>query len=112
MHRSGGVGQIPPSLPSRGAWIEIIIRSSCGEGTDESLPSRGAWIEIIFVATALATIASLPSRGAWIEIRKPWTLFLEKMSLPSRGAWIEISRSLWPPALPRGRSPHGERGLK
>ena len=34
-----------------------------------SLPSRGAWIEMITVGNAdIGYIASLPSRGAWIEI--------------------------------------------
>ena len=36
---------VPRSLPSRGAWIEIrpaIRLDGCGA----SLPSRGAWIEI------------------------------------------------------------------
>ena len=34
-----------------------------------SLPSRGAWIEIIpLAAAAPVLITSLPSRGAWIEI--------------------------------------------
>ena len=35
-----------------------------------SLPSRGAWIEIIIHYGHIRTLlASLPSRGAWIEIR-------------------------------------------
>ena len=34
-----------------------------------SLPSRGAWIEILRFAVILAQIGSLPSRGAWIEIQ-------------------------------------------
>ena len=34
-----------PSLPSRGAWIEIIYWKWTGVGA-KSLPSRGAWIEI------------------------------------------------------------------
>ena len=33
-------------------------------------------------------------------------------SLPSRGAWIEICDLLPLPKAGRGRSPHGERGLK
>ena len=35
------------SLPSRGAWIEILAEYQAGRGAlRESLPSRGAWIEI------------------------------------------------------------------
>ena len=33
-----------------------------------SLPSRGAWIEIIFQMNNPDLLLSLPSRGAWIEI--------------------------------------------
>ena len=38
------------SLPTRGAWIEMIIllMSSAISGT--SLPTRGAWIEIVEIA--------------------------------------------------------------
>ena len=34
------------SLPSRGAWIEILKLAADGSTTAGSLPSRGAWIEI------------------------------------------------------------------
>ena len=33
-----------------------------------SLPSRGAWIEIISQPVSVKSLRSLPSRGAWIEI--------------------------------------------
>ena len=33
-----------------------------------SLPSRGAWIEIGRLHDVLNQVASLPSRGAWIEM--------------------------------------------
>ena len=33
-----------------------------------SLPSRGAWIEILSVTGGGHLLKSLPSRGAWIEI--------------------------------------------
>jgi len=36
--------------------------------TLESLPSRGAWIEIISLMILFTNHSSLPSRGAWIEI--------------------------------------------
>ena len=123
------------SLPSRGAWIEII-----GAGQDHpalgSLPSRGAWIEIIHYRHNLTPSKSLPSRGAWIEIVDPRSKkqigayrrsprgerglkFLRKTlcqmlpeSLPSRGAWIEIQIADCCCTTQRGRSPRGERGLK
>ena len=60
-----------------------------------SLPSRGAWIEIVlFPVPVWLLCPSLPSRGAWIEIptkREADTIAAE--SLPSRGAWIEIPTS-------------------
>ena len=34
------------------------------------------------------------------------------MSLPARGAWIEIAKLIHRLQMGRGRSPHGERGLK
>ena len=35
----------------------------------ESLPSRGAWIEMLLAPASSAwAVTSLPSRGAWIEI--------------------------------------------
>ena len=41
--------------------VEVILR--------QSLPSRGAWIEIIKKRnTAVQRVWSLPSRGAWIEM--------------------------------------------
>ena len=33
-----------------------------------SLPSRGAWIEMLTPPTLAFVVQSLPSRGAWIEI--------------------------------------------
>ena len=33
-----------------------------------SLPSRGAWIEIVVLLLLVREVKSLPSRGAWIEI--------------------------------------------
>ena len=33
-----------------------------------SLPSRGAWIEMLDMAWSMDAVLSLPSRGAWIEI--------------------------------------------
>ena len=36
--------------------------------TGESLPSRGAWIEILWLCGEDRPGRSLPSRGAWIEI--------------------------------------------
>ena len=43
-----GVGSVElvTSLPSRGAWIEIVLGRRLDMPEALSLPSRGAWIEI------------------------------------------------------------------
>ena len=33
-----------------------------------SLPARGAWVEIILSLKVIVTPPSLPARGAWVEI--------------------------------------------
>ena len=104
--------EVTPSLPSRGAWIEMGRCHACGV-RNESLPSRGAWIEICssrrprwmdWVAPLAGSVdrnktcfcmvgrgaGSLPSRGAWIEIGPAVPPGGDRESLPSRGAWIEI----------------------
>ena len=100
------------SLPSRGAWIEIIRRSRSHRPASVaplagsvdrnrllspilkvpagSLPSRGAWIEMLHCQAACSPRASLPSRGAWIEINSLSRFQPTTTSLPSRGAWIEM----------------------
>ena len=60
-----------------------------------SLPSRGAWIEILKTGDDVRIGLSLPSRGAWIEIIKLFISDFERRSLPSRGAWIEIGPLEW-----------------
>ena len=41
-----GVAELRRSLPTRGAWIEIMVPGST-EFHRSSLPTRGAWIEIV-----------------------------------------------------------------
>ena len=62
-----------------------------------SLPSRGAWIEMVYLVPPRASASrSLPSRGAWIEIYQGRKHQRQQPSLPSRGAWIEIvEHNLW-----------------
>ena len=40
------MGPSMPSLPARGAWIEMS-RTSASIFSPKSLPARGAWIEIM-----------------------------------------------------------------
>ena len=35
------------SLPTRGAWIEIIASFRINHAAVQSLPTRGAWIEML-----------------------------------------------------------------
>ena len=103
--------QVCSSLPSRGAWIEMV-QNRVDQSLLVSLPSRGAWIEILPITNTARVLKSLPSRGAWIEITsKTWQQHTQ-LSLPSRGAWIEIGTQQKEIAQVTCRSPHGERGLK
>ena len=77
-----------------------------------SLPSRGAWIEILLSRLINQAIQSLPSRGAWIEISIYKIISNNNKSLPSRGAWIEIMNNRCQLQNLPSRSLHGERGLK
>ena len=61
------VRALGPSLPARGAWIEIFLDSDVADGLG-SLPARGAWIEINTHQVHPTATPSLPARGAWIEI--------------------------------------------
>ena len=75
-----------------------------------SLPSRGAWIEILAAAVPVISPLSLPSRGAWIEIPYYVSESMLEESLPSRGAWIEICGGRQRRQNGSRRSPRGERG--
>ena len=74
------------SLPSRGAWIEMLLRVADVSGI-ESLPSRGAWIEMIYPYYYKdSTLVSLPSRGAWIEIVATLTCVAAAVVAPLTGS--------------------------
>ena len=68
-----GVGKIAngisASLPSVGAWVEIIMAIQ-PTGRKKSLPSVGAWVEITMAQNYATNVRSLPSVGAWVEIKK------------------------------------------
>ena len=78
-----------PSLPVRGAWIEIAgrWRALLAAG---SLPVRGAWIEIAGRSTAPKATCRSPcgERGLKFQVSD----FVQRgiKSLPVRGAWIEM----------------------
>ena len=102
-----------PSLPVRGAWIEMLsvvvlmlgrmCRSPCGERglkyaqRHQAHPS--AWrrspcgergLKYPPLCYHFSRRKSLPVRGAWIEIGKAARLAHQPSSLPVRGAWIEM----------------------
>ena len=74
-----------PSLPSRGAWIEMEEEEKHAKAK-KSLPSRGAWIEIRLKPARRHRPTSLPSRGAWIEICMDLTLAKVEQVAPLTGS--------------------------
>ena len=102
-----------PSLPTRGAWIEIspVLYASCAPVG--SLPTRGAWIEIRLTMPTLSLACCRSPHGErglkYVEFVKQ---IVHVRSLPTRGAWIEIVGNGTKATGLTGRSPHGERGLK
>ena len=78
-----------------------------------SLPVRGAWIEI---ETDFAPPQSSRRRSPCGERGLKWTNAIKRLnytkSLPVRGAWIEIAGAKGTHRYREGRSPCGERGLK
>ena len=85
-------GKPIPSLPVRGAWIEIstalMVRARC-----KSLPVRGAWIEICrtFLSSAVVCCRS-PCGERGLKFAGLFYRPRSSASLPVRGAWIEIQR--------------------
>ena len=71
-----------------------------------SLPTRGAWIEILGVESANGLVAGRSphgERGLKSACRK--YKIVKDLSLPTRGAWIEISVLIcW--AISRRVAPH------
>ena len=108
-----GVGDIlTGSLPSRGAWVEMMHArsSSCSARGRSPRGERG--LKCGRRARSRRSCPSLPSRGARVEIqvvlRRPDAI----QSLPSRGARVEMSYIRYTRPPPSCRSPRGERGLK
>ena len=101
-----------PSLPARGAWIEIGFADLGGILLKSRSPHGERGLKFGTTFALAHGQPSLPARGAWIEIvgeEHPETV---DRSLPPRGAWIEIVIEWIGTVLKASRSPHGERGLK
>ena len=78
------------SLPTgeRGLKFESVVELADGFPI---APYRGAWIEILIKSTSSRVIVVAPYRGAWIEMVNLSFLFISHVVAPYRGAWIEIS---------------------
>ena len=58
------------SLPSRGAWIEIVSELTGEQKETRRSPHGERGLKLGLVKLLLGDTSSLPSRGAWIEICK------------------------------------------
>ena len=56
------------SLPSRGAWIEILSGSRTMRAHSRRSPHGERGLKCTYTAPPRAGVPSLPSRGAWIEM--------------------------------------------
>ena len=56
------------SLPSRGAWIEMIEGLTFVDGMYSRSPRGGRGLKSLDQRLVIYGMLSLPSRGAWIEI--------------------------------------------
>ena len=90
-------------------WVAIATISD----SVVSLPSQGAWIEIIADTPFLSTSFSRSlHRERGLKFFQLLIGSITIPSLPSQGAWIEIVDYYHPPPTPPCRSLHRERGLK
>ena len=104
--------EIKMSLPSRGAWIEIVAQAlDCLGDCRRSLHGeRGLKLYELHKHKSYQRRSLHGERGLksyLCKIKRPL-----RSSLPSRGAWIEILYTQLCNAKQNRRSLHGERGLK
>ena len=99
-----------PSLPSRGAWIEMLQRTPVKLNRPVA-PLAGS-VDRNFEGRGITgkSLESLPSRGAWIEI-----LFFRLLGgfspvAPLAGSVDRNNDGLYQYPTPDRRSPRGERG--
>ena len=104
--------QIKTSLPSQGAWIEMVVEKFTRYSW-WSLPSQGAWIEMVFRLGLKKLQKVAPFTGSVDWNRCIWIKNLTLIVAPFTGSvdWngIDIDRDNLKPG---GRSLHRERGLK
>ena len=107
-----------PSLPVRGAWVEIKS-SKRGQNDGRSLPVRGAWVEIgkaslqwtgynrrspcgerglkfiVWEVKPMANRRRSPCGERGLKYRFTHHVIRRTQSLPVRGAWVEIEAHQW-----------------
>ena len=97
------------SLPSRGAWIEIL-----DDAVDAvymmSLPSRGAWIEISSSGRSWSSSSVAPLAGS-VDRNQQYNGFVVLTVVAPLAGSVDRNSALTVSVLTRlCRSPHGERG--
>ena len=98
------VAPLTGSVDRNVSWCHLPCTSPA------SLPSRGAWIEMLKGDQPWIICTSLPSRGAWIEMECNHYCGHGIEVAPLTGS-VDRNAPLAPPMQPRHRrSPHGERG--
>ena len=78
-----------PSLPVRGAWVEIICRM-LERILSASLPVQGAWVEISRMQAHHRPACRSPCRERGLKCRIYPLPVCVKSSLPVQGAWVEM----------------------
>ena len=127
--------RLPRSLPSRGAWVEIMPARACKSFTASRSPRGERGLKYLIwrrqppvhvrrsprgerglkchsTTCSDGSLQSLPSRGARVEIDREAMPHDGSESLPSRGARVEIIIYGGARAPSGRRSPRGERGLR
>ena len=99
-----------PSLPSRGAWIEMTIGSALSSGLGGSLPSRGAWIEIAHGSPCSSRAWVAPLAGSVDRNYRKHQIRMMLVVAPLAGSVDRNPQGTADGWLYIGRSPRGERG--
>ena len=99
------------SLPSRGAWIEILL-GFAGTVSQVSLPSRGAWIEINVQAWHSSPVAVAPLAGSVDRNDKNCKQNAHLSAVAPLAGSVDRNPALHvrPKSGAQSRSPRGERG--
>ena len=78
------------SLPTLGAWIEILPQLEIGNYILRRSLHWERGLKYLLINFIIIPTMSLPTLGAWIEMWLSHLLESALVSLPTLGAWIEI----------------------